>query len=48
MDRRTLLGAFVAVEWGQPIFPLVRKLPSGTLTSDIIALDIPVIECAQP
>jgi hypothetical protein len=36
------------VEWDQPIFPLVRKLPSGTLTSDIIALDIPVIECAQP
>jgi hypothetical protein len=34
------------VEWDQPVFPLVRQLPSGTLTSEIIPLDIPIIECA--
>lgn len=29
----------------QPIFPLGRTLPSGTLLSDVMPLAIPVIEC---
>jgi hypothetical protein len=35
------------VEVDQPVFPLRRKLPGGSLVSDVIALDIPVIECAE-
>jgi len=35
------------VEVDQPVFPLRRKLPGGWLVSDVIALDIPVIECAE-
>jgi hypothetical protein len=35
------------IEVDQPIFPLVRKLPGGSLVSDAITLDIPVTECAE-